>query len=219
MKMLLYIHKSSTGSLSISCAVYRKVLIAMKKQRNTVQENDSDGVLSSVHTSTDVLACLPDEALDVLIESDETAAVLMHDNENADNNSSDEQQTSEVLGTQRNPQEMVIENSKQPRVLSDDIFKQIVSSLKIHPKASVSKLYAIAKSGTYNQRAISSLANETFFGELSDMDVTRLGCPKAINIPRLMSTVAETQHYRCDPSDRYLDCHFTIISISFVTRQ
>lgn len=74
------------------------------------------------------------------------------------------------------------------------------------------QLYAIAKSGTYNQRAISSLANETFFGELSDMDVTRLGCPKAINIPRLMSTVAEIQHYRCDPSDRYLDCHFTIIS-------
>ncbi|CAG2249712.1 unnamed protein product [Mytilus edulis] len=133
------IHKSSTGSLSISCAVYRKVLIAMKKQRNTVQENDYDGVLSSVHTSTDVLACLPDEALDVLIESDETAAVLMHDNENADNNSSDEQQTNEVLGTQRNPQEMVIENSKQPKVLSDDIFKPIVSSLKIHPKASVSK--------------------------------------------------------------------------------
>ena len=64
------------------------------------------------------------------------------------------------------------------------------------------QLYSVIKSGTYNQRAISSLVNETFFGELSDMDVTRLGCPKAVNIPRLISTVTEIHHYRRDPSDR-----------------
>lgn len=64
------------------------------------------------------------------------------------------------------------------------------------------QLYALTRSRTYNQRSISSLANETFFGELSEMDTTRLGYPKAVNIPRLMSTVTEILHYRCDPTDR-----------------
>lgn len=64
------------------------------------------------------------------------------------------------------------------------------------------QLHYVIKSGSYNQRSVSSLANETFFSELSDMDTTRLGCPKAVNIPRLMSHVQEIQHYRCDPSDR-----------------
>lgn len=64
------------------------------------------------------------------------------------------------------------------------------------------QLYALSLHGTYNQRSISSLTNETFFGELSEMEETKLGCPKAISIPRLISTVTEILHYRCDPSER-----------------
>lgn len=64
------------------------------------------------------------------------------------------------------------------------------------------QLYTLSKSGTYNARAVSSLVNETFFGELSSMEATRLGCPKAISIPRLISTVTELLHYRCGQSDR-----------------
>lgn len=64
------------------------------------------------------------------------------------------------------------------------------------------QLYSTVENGTFNQRAISSLVNETFFGELSDMEPTKLGCPNAVSIPRLMATVTELLHYRCDPSDR-----------------
>ena len=44
--------------------------------------------------------------------------------------------------------------------------------------------------------------NETFFGQLGEMDVTRLGCPKAVNIPRMMSNVTEMMHYRHNPHNR-----------------
>ncbi|CAG2251761.1 unnamed protein product [Mytilus edulis] len=80
-----------------------------------------------------------------------------------------------------------------PRVMFEGFLQRIDTTIQ---------LYSIVKSGTYNHRAISSLVNETFFGELSDMEPTRLGCPKAISIPRLMSTVTEIFHYRCDPSER-----------------
>ena len=63
------------------------------------------------------------------------------------------------------------------------------------------QLYAVMKKG-YNQRAISSLVNETFFGELGEIEPTKLGCPKAVSIPRLMSAVTEMVHYRCDPESR-----------------
>jgi hypothetical protein len=64
------------------------------------------------------------------------------------------------------------------------------------------QLYDIIPTGAYNQRAVSSLVNETFFGELAEMEPTHLGCPKAVQIPRLMSTVAELLHYRCNPDER-----------------
>ena len=64
------------------------------------------------------------------------------------------------------------------------------------------QLYAICKEGTYNQPAVSSLVNETFFGEMADMKQTKLGCPKAISVPRLMSVVTELMHYRHNPENR-----------------
>lgn len=67
------------------------------------------------------------------------------------------------------------------------------------------QLYKVIKSGAYNSRAISSLVNETFFGELAELEPTKLGCPKAISIPRLISTVTEIQHFRCNPTSRYVD--------------
>ena len=64
------------------------------------------------------------------------------------------------------------------------------------------QFHALTTNGTYNQRSISSLANETFFGEISQMETTRLGCPKAVSITRSMSTITEILHYRSDPSER-----------------
>lgn len=55
----------------------------------------------------------------------------------------------------------------------------------------------------YCQRSIGTLAAESFFGDLTEMDQTKLGCPKAIHIPRLISTVTEINHYRHNPDERY----------------
>ena len=64
------------------------------------------------------------------------------------------------------------------------------------------QLYGIVKGKAMNARAIGSLQNETFFGEMTDMEQTKLGCPKAVSIPRIMSTVTELMHYRNNPNNR-----------------
>lgn len=77
------------------------------------------------------------------------------------------------------------------------MFEGFVSSIDSHIQ-----LYALTRAGSYNQRAFSSLENETFFGTLSDLDPTRLGCPKAVNMNRLMANVTEVLHYRQNPESR-----------------
>ena len=80
-----------------------------------------------------------------------------------------------------------------PRVM----FERFLQSIDTHMQ-----LYPLCKGGTYNQRSVSSLVNETFFGEQQDLEATRLGCPKAVNIPRMMATVTEIMHYRHNPQNR-----------------
>lgn len=82
-----------------------------------------------------------------------------------------------------------------PKVMFEGFIQRIDTSIQ---------LYDIVKGQSYNQRSLSSLVNETFFGELSELEPTKLGCPKAVSIPRLMANVTEMQHFRCDPSNRYL---------------
>ena len=64
------------------------------------------------------------------------------------------------------------------------------------------QLYGVVKGGAYNARSVSSLANETFFGEMAELEPTKLGCPKSTHCPRLVSTVTEIMHYRNNPQDR-----------------
>lgn len=82
-----------------------------------------------------------------------------------------------------------------PKVMFEGFIQRIDTSIQ---------LYDIVKGQSYNQRSLSSLVNETFFGELSELEPTKLGCPKAVSILRLMANVTEMQHFRCDPSNRYL---------------
>ena len=56
--------------------------------------------------------------------------------------------------------------------------------------------------GCYSHRALGTLPVESFFGDLSDMEQTKLGCPKAIHIPRLMACTTEINSYRHDPVNR-----------------
>ena len=66
------------------------------------------------------------------------------------------------------------------------------------------QLYGIVKGGSYNTRSVSSLTNETFFGEMPEFEQTNLGCPKATHCPRLVSSVTELLHYRHNPQNRYM---------------
>ena len=60
-------------------------------------------------------------------------------------------------------------------------------------------MYAVVYGGTYSQRVVTTLCNESFNGQLAALDPTRLGCPKAKDIGRLMAGVTEIQHYRHNP--------------------
>ena len=83
--------------------------------------------------------------------------------------------------------------------MSQTMFEGFLQSIDTHIQ-----LYGICHTGTYNQRAVSSLVNENFFGELGDMEPTKLGCPKAVAIPRLMSKVTELMHHRLNPESRWV---------------
>ena len=75
-------------------------------------------------------------------------------------------------------------------------------------------LYALCKSGTYNHRAIGTLAIESFFCELTQMDPT--GCPKSVKSPQMISHVTEINHYRHDAENRsfHMDTQRTSVYIS-----
>ena len=49
-----------------------------------------------------------------------------------------------------------------------------------------------------NQRAISTVGIESFFSELTSMEFSGLGCPKAVDIPKLISHVTELNSIRHD---------------------
>ena len=55
-----------------------------------------------------------------------------------------------------------------------------------------------------NQRAISTVGIESFFSELTSMEFSGLGCPKAVDIPRLISHVTELNSIRHDPKHGFV---------------
>ncbi|XP_052212007.1 uncharacterized protein LOC127831062 [Dreissena polymorpha] len=75
------------------------------------------------------------------------------------------------------------------------------------------KANGIAKLLGMGSSEVICLVNENLFGEFSEMEPTRLGCPKAIAIPRLMAYVTIILHYRCDPSDRVFHMNTTRKSV------
>ena len=50
-----------------------------------------------------------------------------------------------------------------------------------------------------NQRAISTVGIESFFSDLTHMEFSGLGCPKAVDIPRLITHVTQLNAIRHDP--------------------
>ena len=69
-------------------------------------------------------------------------------------------------------------------------------------------LYQIAKCKTYNPRSISSLVCESFFSTMSSRDSGKTGCPKAVDVPKIMSDMITIEEYKQDTLRliSYLSC-------------
>ena len=79
--------------------------------------------------------------------------------------------------------------------ISKGSFEGLICSIDTH-----TQLYAVTRNGTYNQRAVSSLACETVFGEITSMDPSGKGCPKAGDIGRIIGNLAFLAETRLDPN-------------------
>ena len=61
------------------------------------------------------------------------------------------------------------------------------------------QLYDIAHNETYNNRAISTLANESFFSDMGRMDKESRAYPKACNIPKIFGRVVTLNYFKHMP--------------------
>ena len=58
------------------------------------------------------------------------------------------------------------------------------------------QLFRFAEGGSYNMRVVSTLANESFFADLVQLEKEGKGYPKACNIGRVMGQVVLLNHYK-----------------------
>ena len=61
-------------------------------------------------------------------------------------------------------------------------------------------LFNLSSKNSYNSRAISTLAVESFFSDLARFEFSGLGAPKAVDIPKLISHVAHINTTKHDPN-------------------
>ncbi len=90
-----------------------------------------------------------------------------------------------------------------PRVMYEGFLQSIDTHIQ---------LYGVVKGGAYNSRAVSTLNNETYFGEMTETEQTSLGCPKAINIPRQISKQTQILHSRHNPDNRYFFLTYFVLN-------
>ena len=65
------------------------------------------------------------------------------------------------------------------------------------------QLYSFANRGTYNSRAISTLANESFFADLVRYDKESHGYPKGTNVARVFGRVVLINHFKHKSDKNY----------------
>ena len=65
------------------------------------------------------------------------------------------------------------------------------------------QLYSIAHNKTYNTRAISILANESFFSDMVRMDKESHSYPKACNVPKIFGRVVTLNYYKHLPEKNW----------------
>ena len=62
------------------------------------------------------------------------------------------------------------------------------------------QLYSYANNNMYNHRSISTLSVESLFSHLSRMHGTYNGCPRAVDISRMLKTMVEMDTLQKDPT-------------------
>ena len=65
------------------------------------------------------------------------------------------------------------------------------------------QLYSYAHNKSYNSRAISTLANESFFSDMVQMDKESHSYPKACNIPKIFGRVVTLNYYKHLPEKNW----------------
>ena len=69
----------------------------------------------------------------------------------------------------------------------------------LHTISTHFSLYSLASGNSYNTRAISTLAIESFFSDLARYEFSGLGAPKSVDIPKLISHVVHINTTKHDP--------------------
>ena len=64
-------------------------------------------------------------------------------------------------------------------------------------------LYKLAWNLTFDNRAITTLAIESFFASLSKADFNMTGCPKAMPIHRILPIMMQYNSYKHDPGKKF----------------
>ena len=64
-------------------------------------------------------------------------------------------------------------------------------------------LYKLAQNLTFNNKAILTLAIESFFASVSKADFTMTGCPKATQIQRILPNIMQFNSYKYDPEKKF----------------
>ena len=62
------------------------------------------------------------------------------------------------------------------------------------------QLYSQCRNNMYNQRSISTLSVETLFSHLSRMHGTYNGCPRAVDVSKMLQTMVEMENLQSDPT-------------------
>ena len=70
----------------------------------------------------------------------------------------------------------------------------------LHTISTRFSLFGLSTNKSYNTRAISTLAVESFFSDLTRYEFSGLGAPKAVDIPKLISHVVHVNTTKHDPS-------------------
>ena len=75
-------------------------------------------------------------------------------------------------------------------------------------------LFSVSKFGTYNACSISSLVCESFFSTVSSKDPGKTGCPKAVDIPKIMGDMIVIEQYKQD-AFRYIVVNFICLILGY----